>query len=35
MDCDKEDATDEIENQLDDKTVIIMTTLEGTSMYKS
>lgn len=35
MDCDKEDATDEIENQLDDKTVIIITTLEGTSMCKS
>lgn len=32
MDCGEEDATNE--KQLD-KTVIIMTTLDGTSMYKS
>lgn len=33
MDCGEEDATNE--KQLDDKTVIIMTTLDGTSMHKS
>lgn len=33
MDYDKEDTTNEIENQLD-KTEIIMTTLEGTSIHK-
>lgn len=34
MDYDKEDASNEIENQLD-KTMIILTTLEGTSIHKS
>lgn len=31
MDYDKEDATNEIENEPDDKTVLITTTQEGTS----
>lgn len=31
MDYDEEDATRE--NQLDDQTIIIMTTLDGTSIY--
>lgn len=35
MDYDEEDATNEIENQLDDVRLIIMTTLEGTSIHKS
>lgn len=35
MDYDKEDAIDEIESQLDAKTVIVITTLEGTSIHES
>lgn len=32
MDYDKEDTTNEIENEPDDKTVLIMTTQEGISI---